>query len=356
VLNANTGEVLAMASGPGFNSNAFVGPTSGNERVQIVTDPRRMLFNRATQGTYPLGSVFKIATMTAAVEEGGMDPQNTSFYCPGYWEELGPAYRKGCWKTDGHGDITLQDGLTASCDVVFYTVGKRLDEINPEMLPRFARGFGFGEPTGIGGVLEEGGLVPDPSWKVSTVGEVWWVGDTVNLAIGQGYLLVTPLQVARMIAAVGNGGTLYRPYVIRSLGPAGDILPEQVTTPEVVGTLPINPQNLQAIQEALLGVTTKSIGTAPHRFSGLSIPVAGKTGTAEVGGSDTMPHSWFAAYAPADDPEIAIAVIVENAGEGSTVAAPMTRQVIEAYYGLPLTPLPPEAKEGYVAPTPIGNP
>jgi penicillin-binding protein 2 len=352
VLNANTGEVLAMASGPGFDSNAFVGPTGGDERARIVTDPRRVLFNRATQATYPSASVFKIVTMSAAVEEGGMHPQNTSFYCPGFWEELGEAYRKGCWKEEGHGDITLQDGLTASCDVVFYSVGKRLDETDPEMLPRFAREFGFGEPTGIEGVLEEGGLVPDPAWKASAVGEVWWVGDTVNLSIGQGYLLVTPLQIARMIAAVGNGGTLYRPYVIRSLGPAGDILPEQVSTPEVVGTLPVSPQNLQAVQEALLGVTTKSIGTAPQRFYGLSIPVAGKTGTAEVGGPDTQPHSWFAAYAPADDPEIAIAVIVENAGEGTTVAAPLTRQVIEAYYGLRLTPLPPEAEEGYVPPTP----
>jgi penicillin-binding protein 2 len=356
VLNANTGEVLAMASGPGFNSNAFVGPTGGAERVQIVTDPRRALFNRATQGTYPSASVFKIITMSAAVGEGGMHPQNTSFYCPGFWEELGPAYRKGCWKEDGHGDITLQDGLTASCDVVFYSVGKRLDEKDPEMLPRFARAFGFGEPTGIEGILEEGGLVPDPSWKVSAIGEVWWVGDTVNLAIGQGYLLVTPLQIARMIAAVGNGGTLYRPYVIRSFGPAGDTIPEQMFTPEIVGTLPVSPQNLQAIQEALLGVTTKSIGTAPHRFTGLSIPVAGKTGTAEVGGPDTMPHSWFASYAPADDPEIAIAVIVENAGEGTTVAAPLTRQVVEAYYGLPLTPLPAEAQEGYVPPTPTASP
>ncbi len=352
VLNANTGEVLAMASGPGFDSNVFVGPTGGDERARIVTDPRRVLFNRATQATYPSASVFKIVTMSAAVEEGGMHPQNTSFYCPGFWEELGEAYRKGCWKEEGHGNITLQDGLTASCDVVFYSVGKRLDETNPEMLPRFAREFGFGEPTGIEGVLEEGGLVPDPAWKASAVGEVWWVGDTVNLSIGQGYLLVTPLQIARMIAAVGNGGTLYRPYVIRSLGPAGDILPERVSTPEVVGTLPVSPQNLQAIQEALLGVTTKSIGTAPQRFYGLSIPVAGKTGTAEVGGPDTQPHSWFAAYAPDDDPEIAIAIIVENAGEGTTVAAPLTRQVIEAYYGLRLTPLPPAAEEGYVPPTP----
>jgi penicillin-binding protein 2 len=356
VLNANTGEVLAMASGPGFDSNAFVGPTGGDERGQIVTDPRRPLFNRATQATYPSASVFKIVTMAAAVEEGGMHPQNTGFYCPGYWEELGEAYRKGCWKEEGHGNITLQDGLTASCDVVFYSVGKRLDETDQELLPRFARGFGFGESTGIEGVLEEGGLVPDPTWKVNAIGERWWVGDTVNLAIGQGYLLVTPLQVARMIAAVGNGGTLYRPYIIKRIGPGGDTLPEQVTTPEVVGTLPVNPQNLQAIQEALLGVTTRSIGTAWYRFTGLSIPVAGKTGTAEVGGPDTQPHSWFAAYAPANDPEIAIAVIVENAGEGTTVAAPLTRRVVEAYYGLSLSKLPPEAEEGYEPPPPTPQP
>jgi penicillin-binding protein 2 len=356
VLNANTGEVLAMASGPGFDSNAFVGPTGGDERGQIVTDPRRPLFNRATQATYPSASVFKIVTMAAAVEEGGMHPQNTGFYCPGYWEGLGPDYRKGCWKEDGHGDITLQDALTASCDVSFYAVGQRLDGIDQDLLPRFARGFGFGESTGIEGVLEEGGLVPDPTWKVNAIGERWWVGDTVNLAIGQGYLLVTPLQVARMLAAVGNGGTLYRPYIIKRIGPGGDTLPEQVTTPEVVGTLPVNPQNLQAIQEALLGVTTRSIGTAWYRFTGLSIPVAGKTGTAEVGGPDTQPHSWFAAYAPANDPEIAIAVIVENAGEGTTVAAPLTRRVVEAYYGLSLSKLPPEAEEGYEPPPPTPQP
>jgi len=198
--------------------------------------------------------------------------------------------------------------------------------------------------------------MPDPEWKVNAIGEQWWVGDTVNIAIGQGYLLVTPLQVARMIAAVANGGTLYRPYIIERIGPAGDVILEQMTQPQVVGRLPISPEHLAAIQEALLGVTTKSIGTAPHRFEGLSIPVAGKTGTAEVGGPDTIPHSWFAAYAPADRPEIGIAVLVENAGEGASVAAPLTRQVVEAYYGLPLSPLPLIAQEDYVPPTPTPQP
>jgi len=351
VLDVHTGAVLALASGPAFDSNVFVGPAGAVGRSQILADPRNPLFNRATQGTYPCGSVFKIVTMAAAMEEAGMHPEHTIFYCPGYWEGLGPAARKGCWKEDGHGNISLKDGLTASCDVTFYAVGQTLDGVGQDLLPRFGRGFGFGEPTGLAGVLEEGGLMPDPGWKTTAIGEPWWVGDTVNLAIGQGYLLVTPLQVARMMAALANGGTLYRPYVVERIAPAGDV-PEQVTQPEVVGTLPVSPEHLAAIQEALLGVTTKSIGTAPHRFVGLGIAVAGKTGTAEVGGPDTMPHSWFAAYAPADRPEIAVVVIVENAGEGSSVAAPLVRQVVEAYYGLPLSPLPPQAEEGYVPPTP----
>jgi len=356
VLDVHTGAVLALASGPGFDPNVFVGPAGAVGRSQILADPRRPLFNRATQGTYPAASVFKIVTMAAAMEEAGMDPDNTFFYCPGYWEGLGPAARKGCWKKDGHGNISLKDGLTASCDVTFYAVGQTLDGVGQDVLPRFGRDFGFGEPTGLEGVLEEGGLVPDPEWKANVRGEPWWVGDTVNISIGQGYLLVTPLQMARMMAAVANGGTLYRPYVIGRIGPAGDVEPEQVTQIQAMGTLPVSPEHLAAIQEALLGVTTKSIGTAPHRFAGLSIPVAGKTGTAEVGGPDTKPHSWFAAYAPAGSPEIAIVALVENAGEGSTVAAPLVRQVVEAYYGLPLSSLPPQAEEGYVPPTPTPQP
>jgi penicillin-binding protein 2 len=356
VLDVHSGAVRALASGPGFDPNVFVGPAGAVGRAQILADARRPLFNRATQGTYPSASVFKIITMAAAMEAAGMDPAQTLFYCPGYWEGLGPASRKTCWKTEGHGDISLEDGLTASCDVVFYAVGQTLDGVGPDVLPRFARGFGFGEPTGLEGVLEEGGLVPDPAWKADNVGEIWWVGDTINLSIGQGYLLVTPLQVARMIAAVANGGTLLRPYVIERIGPAGDAVPEQVTQPQPVGTLPISSEHLAVIQEALLGVTTRSIGTAPNRFAGLSIPVAGKTGTAEVGGPDTIPHSWFAAYAPAGEPQIAIVALVENAGEGTTVAAPIVRQVVEAYYGLSLSPLPPQAEEGYVPPTPTPQP
>ncbi|MEE8390515.1 MAG: penicillin-binding transpeptidase domain-containing protein [Anaerolineae bacterium] len=352
VLDVHTGAVRALASGPGFDPNVFIGPSGAVGRSQILADPRRPLFNRATQGTYPLGSVFKIVTMAAGMEEAGMIPEQTFFYCPGYWEGLGPASRKACWKEEGHGDINLKDGLTASCNVVFYSVGQTLDGVGQDTLPGMGRGFGFGEATGLEGVLEQGGLMPNPDWKTNILGEVWWTGDTVNLAIGQGNLNVTPLQVARMMAAVANGGTLYRPYIVERIAPGGDTAPEQVTQPQAVGTLPISPEHLAVIQNALLGVTTKAIGTAVHRFYGLGIPVAGKTGTAEAGGPDAEPHSWFTAYAPADNPEIAIAAIIENAGEGSTEAAPLVRQVIEAYYGLALSPLPPQAEEGYVPPTP----
>ncbi len=350
VLDARTGAVRALASSPGFDSNVFVGPAGEVGRSQLLADPRHPLVNRAIHGIYPLGSVFKIVTIAAAMEEAHMDPVGTSFFCPGYWDGLGAAARKACWTS--HGDITLKDALTASCDVTFYEVGLTLDGVGQDILPDYARGFGFGVSTGLEALPDDAGLVPDYEWKVNNIGEAWWVGDTINLAIGQGYLLVTPIQVARMMAAVANGGTLLRPFLIDRIGSGANGEPAQVTEPEGVGTVPLSAAHLIAIQEALLGVTTMSIGTAPHRFTGLSILVAGKTGTAESGGPETMPHSWFAAYAPAHDPEIAIVVIVEKVGEGSTFAAPMTRQVVEAYYGLPLTPLPPQAMEGYATPTP----
>ncbi len=356
VLDVHTGAVRALVSGPGFNPNVFIGPAGAVGRSQILADPKRPLFNRATNGAYPMGSVFKIVTISAGLEAAGLVPEETFFHCTGSWDGLGASSRKSCWKETGHGDINLKDGLTASCNVVFYEVGMILDSLGQDILPDYAKAFGLGALTGLKGVSEDGGLVPDLAWKTEVRGENWWVGDTVNLAIGQGNLMATPLQAARMMAAVANGGTLYRPYVIERIGAAGETFPEQKTQPEAVGTLPVSAEHLAVIQEALQGVTTQYIGTAVHRFMGMPVSVAGKTGTAEAGGPDEEPHSWFTAYAPADAPEIAVAVIVENGGEGSTVAAPLARQVIEAYFGFALSPLPPQAKEDYVPPTPTPAP
>jgi cell division protein FtsI/penicillin-binding protein 2 len=339
------------ASGPSFDPNILVNPSWSEARNAVLANPNRPLFNRATQGLYPTGSVFKIVTLAAALERGGMTA-GTTFYCPGYWDGLGVNYRKFCWKEEGHGEINLRDALAGSCNVTFYNVGMALHNIDPAILPDMAQAFGLGMRTGIVGVPEEAGQVPGPASRAAQ-GQSWYVGDTVNLAIGQGDLRITPLQVARMVAAVANGGTLYRPYVVARIAAAGEAYPEVTFAPEAVGTLPISAENLAVIQDAMLGVTREPIGTAHHRFIGLSIPVAGKTGSAEAPGINVRPHSWFAGYAPANAPEIVVVVMVENAGEGSEVAAPMARQVVEAYYGLALTPLPPEAEP---TPTPTVEP
>ncbi len=341
-LDVHSGAVLAMVSAPGFDNNLFVNPQAVAERQQLLADPRHPLFNRATQGTYPLGSVFKIVTMAAGMGSGLFEPQST-FYCPGYWDGLGVANRKSCWLKSGHGTLTLESGLVQSCDVVFYEVGYRLDGKDPALLPTYGAAFGLGEATGLRELPEATGLMPSPSWKQTTYLEGWAAGDSVNLAIGQGFLLVTPLQVARMMAAVANGGTLYRPYLVaRTDDGAGH---GTHTEPEVVGRLPLDDAHLRVIQQALYEVTSSPRGTATFRFRGLEVPVAGKTGTAQAPGEEAEPHAWFAGYFPADDPQVALVVMVENGGEGSTIAAPLFRQVVEAYYGLPLTPLPDEARQ-----------
>jgi len=213
-------------------------------------------------------------------------------------------------------------------------VGLLLNGVGQDVLPGYARSFGFGALTGLE-VEEAAGLVPDPSWKLNTKGEGWAPGDSVNLAIGQAELSVTPLQVAVMLAAVGNGGTLYRPQVVEMIA-ADPAKPDWVFEPAVAGQLPIDADNLAVIQDSLYKVTSATNGTAYQTFEGFGMPVAGKTGTAESGQEN--PHAWFAGYAPADEPEIAIAVIVEHAGEGGVYAAPLVRQVVEAYFSMGETP------------------
>ena len=338
-LDVATGAVRALASGPGFDNNIFVRPTEDWELNAVLYDPNQPLLNRATLGQYPAGSVFKIITISAALGPGGMVAESP-FNCPGYWDGFGVNNRKMCWKTDGHGDITLEQGLMGSCNVVFYTAGSRLHAVDPDALSSYGRAFGFGQATGLVGLPEAAGIMPGPEWKFATYNEPWSSADTVHLSIGQGYLAVTPLQVARAVAAVANGGAVLRPYLVEHID-ANDQNAAQDFGPLTVGNLPVSAAHLAIIREALLGVTTNTQwGTAWHRFTGLSIPVAGKTGTAETGIAGVATHAWFAGYWPADVPQIAMVVMLENGGEGSTIAAPMFRQIVEGYNGLPITPLP----------------
>ena len=335
VLEAQTGRVLALASYPLFDPNPFATGISQARWQSLLADPGRPLVNRATQGTYPPGSVFKIVTMAAGMEAGGLKA-NSNFLCQGTWTGLGAEWAKSCWLKSGHGNISLSKALTVSCDITFYQVGLMLNGINPDLLPGYARQFGLGAPTGLE-IEEEAGLVPDPAWKLQARGEGWAPGDGVNLAVGQGELLVTPVQVAMMLAAVGNGGTLYRPQVVEMIA-ADPANPEWTFRPVAVAHLPVSAETLAVIQDSLYRVTSAPEGTAYQAFEGLSLAVAGKTGTAESG--QQKPHAWFAGYAPADKAEIAIAVVVEHSGEGSTYAAPLFRRVVEAYFGIQPTPTP----------------
>lgn len=360
VLNPQTGEVLAMASSPAYDPNLFQ-PTNLNIDLlnQLLANPNQPFFNRATQGQYPPGSVFKIVTMAAALNSGRYTP-DTTYYCGSEWDELGPGNVKVDWTVAAglppQGTISLARALTVSCDPYFYHLGLDLYNFEQNLVPETARSFGLGQATGIEAIGEAGGLIPDPAWKQATTGQVWTAGDSVNMAIGQGFVLVTPLQVAMMMATVSNGGRLYRPQIIRAIiGP--DSTPTFEFNPEMVGQIPLSPDGLSAIQEALRTVTGQSGGTAYHRFRGLSIPVAGKTGTAEDPGHPSgLPHAWFAGYTLAnqpDKPDIAMAVLVENIGEGSAYAAPIFRRVVESYFfGQPSTLYPWETDFG-VAVTPV---
>jgi penicillin-binding protein 2 len=332
VLERDTGRVLAMASSPTFNPNGF-NPLSINSFTELsdLSNPLRPLYNRATQGQYPLGSVFKIISMAAALESGLFTAQST--YECGYFFTDVPGVRKQDWtyehfledeETQPSGLLTLPEGLIRSCNPWFYHIGQVLYEAGQtNAISDMARSFGLGSLTGIQGVDELPGNVPDPAS----------IEDALDLATGQSQLQVTPLQVASFIAAVGNGGTLYTPQVIERIAPPNGEL-SMVFAPHVRGKLPVKVENLKIIQDAMLGVVTSRVpfGTAEVVFRGLRYPVHGKTGTAQTGVS---PHAWFAAYTDLGGtslPDIAVAVIVENGGEGSEWAAPVARRIIESYF------------------------
>lgn len=340
VLNRDDGKVLAMASSPGYDPNLFdpQNYNSSNGISALINNPTTPQLNRAAQSSYPLGSVFKVITFAAALESNTYTP-DTELDCPYEFTELSDRVRYD-WTYDHYldelaagettftkpsGRLTLTGALMRSCNPWFWHIGKDLyDQGRVTAIADMARGFGLGQVTGIGEIEENAGSIVNPSGLV----------EAVNQAIGQGDVQVTPLQVARFMAAIGNGGTLYRPQLVDKIVDVnGNVT--QVFKPEVnARPLPMTTETLTALQNAMKEVVRNRRGTAYIRFTNLpSIPIFGKTGTAESGNGDS--HAWFAGYTDAQNPalaDIAIAVIAENAGEGSEIAAPMFKRMVEVYF------------------------
>jgi penicillin-binding protein 2 len=351
-MNPQTGEVLAMVSLPTYDNNLLAQGISTRQWDLLGNDPHRPLLNHAISDGLPPGSVFKVVVAAGALQEGVLMPY-TRLSCPGtvvvpnkyYPNDPGRAQPFYCWNLGGHGSLDVVGGIANSCDIFFYQVGGGFEETGFEglgvnQIANYARMFGFGEPTGIELPAEVSGLVPSTSWKRLTIGESWSTGDSYNLSIGQGYLSVTPLQMLNAVNVVANGGTLYRPTIAHHVTDAEGTV-TQPFAPDVLRTLPVEPENWDLIQEGMEGAVV--YGTAPRaRIEG--VRVAGKTGTAqfcddialETGicgvGLEQPTHAWFAAYAPVGAPEISVIVFLYNGGEGSTTAVPIAHDILEYYF------------------------
>ncbi len=337
-LDPNTGDLLAMASLPSYDPNMFNGGVGHGEWNALVKNPRKPMTQRAFRGQYPPGSTFKFVVAAAALQEGVINPF-TTIGCNGSYHLGHRDFR--CWRSGGHGSLNVVEALTQSCDVFFYQVGQKL---GVDLIAKYARAFGLGSPTGLVLRNEKGGLIPDREWKREKTGEPWYPGETLPVAIGQGYVTATPLQMAHAVGALAVGKR-YRPrLVLRLEGPDGEMV-EQVAE-ELVADLDLRPGVLDEVRRGLIEVVNGPRGTGKNAAIE-GVEVAGKTGTSQVVEihkkrlkSEDMPwyqrdHAWFVGFAPASDPEVALAVLVEHAdGGGGKVAAPVAAAVLDEFFRL----------------------
>jgi penicillin-binding protein 2 len=348
VMDVSNGEILAMASSPGFNPNSLQSPVSTTTVQYLFNSPLKPLYNRAIAGEYALGSIFKLVTATAALENQRIT-EHTTFDCNGYFSPKMKHFK--CWTAEygrGHGTMNIVSGLQHSCNVFFFNTGK---VTGADLIIKTAQQYGFGEFSGFDLGVESKGLLPIPEWRRQRYqGQKWTLADTLNLAIGQGDLMVTPLQVVRCVAAIANGGTLVTPHCVYSepfvytepFASAQDKLRECVPQGKLsesvkeegqvypVTKLNLNPTTLSLIRQGLYEVVHSDGGTAHH--TGLDpFPIAGKTSTAEVSSPTIMrpPHAWFVGFLPYDKPRFAFVVMIENGGKGSEVAAPIAAGFME---------------------------
>ncbi|MEK7702966.1 MAG: penicillin-binding protein 2 [Nitrospirota bacterium] len=335
-MNPDNGEILAFVSHPGFDPNSLSEGISARTLFPLLNDKSRPLMNRSIQGQYPPGSTFKVIMGAALLETKEADP-SYSIRCNGFMQFGNRAFRD--WKKEGHGFVDFRRSMVESCDVYYYQMGNRM---GVDTIAKFANLFGLGNRTGIALASEKRGLIPSTAWKKRVLKEPWYPGETLSVAIGQGYVLVTPLQMAVMISAVANDGTLHIPKMIhkvRSRRTGG----YQEAPPSKGTPIEISKETLGLLRSALADVVETPRGTAFRSKSPL-IPFAGKTGTAQVvvikKGDDRKKalakeindHAWFVSYAPLINPKLAVVVLVEHGGHGGSAAAPIAKKVIEAYF------------------------
>ena len=337
-IEVNTGRVLAAVSSPSIHLADFVGSISSKDWKKYQTDPHKPLINRVVQAYYPPGSTFKMVTALAGLDKGVIDA-DTTFYCPGHYRLGRRVFR--CWRRGGHGTVDLKKAISQSCDVYFYQVGQK---VGIDAIGQYAKMLGLGVKTGVEMEGEKNGLVPTRAWMQKVRKAKWQEGDTLSVAIGQGAVLTTPLQIAVMTATIANGGKVYRPQLVEKvIAPDGEI--QEHFSPQVLKETKGLDKYFRLIRDGMEEVVQGKRGTARIvRIDGLTI--AGKTGTSQVISlakgrkkrkDDEIPynerdHAWFTCYAPADKPEIAVTVMVEHGSHGSSGAGPVARAVLQQYF------------------------
>lgn len=327
-IDPRSGEILALVSLPAYDNNLFAKGISAEQYQKFLEDPNRPLFNSVISGEFPSGSTVKLVVASAALEAGVID-ETTSFLSTGGLR-IGQWFFPD-WKAGGHGNTDVRKALAESVNTFFYYVGGGYQNFNGlglDRLVKYFKLFGLGEKTGIDLNGERSGFVPTAAWKKAVKSEPWYIGDTYHLSIGQGDLLVTPLQVANYTAAVANGGTLYRPHLVKEILSENNQI-QRIVQPEIINSGMIKPENIEIVRSGMRQTITDGSGRS---LNTLPVQVAGKTGTAQWN-TKKAPHAWFTGFAPYDKPEIVLTVLIEEGREGSIIATQIAKEVFSWYFG-----------------------
>lgn len=315
MMDLNTGEMLVMLSNPSFDPNIFVESGRDKDRLKLMRNSRKPLVNRSIISAYPPGSVFKLVTALAGLETGKITA-HTTFHCPGYFRLSARSRKFKCWDAFGHGDMNLFSALERSCNVYFYNVGRLVGETQ---LSRYAHALGLGEPVPLE-IPASDGFIPSAEWKEGKPGEHWYEGETVSFAIGQGYVLTTPLQILRLVSVIAKDGQILKPTLIKRETPALDL-----------EAIPAKKSSLRAIRQGMLKVTESKYGTGQLARVDF-MQLAAKTGTAQA--PPRLAHAWFAGFFPYEKPRVALVVFVEHGGSGGLVAASLAKKIITVWHEL----------------------